>query len=101
MKILEKLIHEKIFNSSLINQLVDSAEDEQGVRDLMKSGQIVKVTGELFCAVDPETNRPAASKFEIGSAINDGAYISGISALEYHGVLKRKLPIVKIYLSLD
>ncbi|MFH0767025.1 MAG: transcriptional regulator [Bacillota bacterium] len=52
---------------------------------LEKQGLIKKVRNNLYASINPVTQTAFASKYQIGSSINDNAYVSHISALEYYG----------------
>jgi len=52
---------------------------------LEKKGLIKKVRNNMYVSINPATQTAFATKYQIGSSINDDAHISHISALEYYG----------------
>lgn len=52
---------------------------------LEKQGLICKVRNNLYVSINPSTGNAFATKYQIGSFINNDAYISHSSALEYYG----------------
>ena len=52
---------------------------------LEKQGLIKKVRNNLYVSINPATGYAFATKYQIGSSINNDAYISHSSALEYYG----------------
>jgi predicted transcriptional regulator of viral defense system len=56
------------------------------LRRLMGRGLVKKVRSQLYAPVSPGTDRVIASRFQVASAINQRAYVSHHTALEYYGV---------------
>ena len=87
MKYLEDLQRKKVFNLEYAKRLTGN---ELTAKSLLlsykKAGYIQSVRRNLYVALDLASKTPLANRFEIGSAANQGAYISHHSALEYHGV---------------
>ncbi len=87
MKYLENLQRKKIFNLGYVTTLTGN---EMTAKSLLssykKNGYIQSIRRNLYVALDLASKNPLANRFEIGSSVNQGAYISHHSALEYHGV---------------
>ncbi|MCD8294622.1 MAG: hypothetical protein LUE27_07320 [Clostridia bacterium] len=58
------------------------------LRRASERGEIRKIAGGLYCAVNSFTNSILASKYEIGTALRPGGYLAYHTALEYHGLAK-------------
>jgi predicted transcriptional regulator of viral defense system len=56
------------------------------LRRLIRGGYVVKIRSNLYSCVEPQTDRPIATRFHIASAINDSSYVSHHTALEYYGL---------------
>lgn len=59
------------------------------LRRLSNHGFIKKVRNNLYVSINPATKLPFANKYQIGSSINDDAYVSYLSALEYYGYINQ------------
>lgn len=68
----EKLVWNKNTAYSLVNRLV-------------KNGLAIKIRSRLYTCIEPQSNQPIASKYQIATAINESAYISHHTAFEYYG----------------
>ena len=56
------------------------------VKRLMKDGLAVKIRNNMYTCISGETNAPVAGRFQIASAINETAFISHHTAMEYYGL---------------
>ena len=87
MKYLKELQKKKIFDLSFVTMLTGN---EMTAKSLLssykKAGYVQSVRRNLYVALDLASKNALASRFEIGSNVNQAAYISHHSALEYHGV---------------
>lgn len=51
-----------------------------------RTGYIISIRRNLYAAVDLVSKSTLANRYEIGSSVNENAYTSHHTALEYHGV---------------
>ena len=87
MKYIEELQKKKVFDLAFAEKLTGNLLSAKSLLSAYKkAGYIISVRRNLYAALDLATKHTLASRFEIGSAINAGAYISFHSALEYHGI---------------
>ena len=56
------------------------------LKRLTDSGKIVKLKGGLYATVNPISKDIYVNRFEIATALHDGAYCAYHTALEYHGL---------------
>jgi Predicted transcriptional regulator len=77
----------KIFHKKDVVAFTDS---ENAAKELLRrykqQGLISQVRRNLYVATDLVTKTSSASKYEIGSQINNSSYLSYHAALEYHGL---------------
>jgi predicted transcriptional regulator of viral defense system len=66
---------------------------------LMRKGLVKKIRKELYSPVNPTTGHIVASRFQIACAINQTAYLSHYSALEYYGLTNQVFN--EVYVSSD
>ncbi len=69
------------------------------LRRLTLQNLVKKVRNGLYVCINPATDERYASKFQIASKINDGAYVSHQSAMEYYGLSNQVMSTV--YVSSD
>lgn len=87
MHYLPELQRQKLFTLSDIELLTGNKLTAKAMLQSYKNaGYIVSIRRNMYAAVDLATKEVIASRYEIGSFINEGAYISHHSALECHGV---------------
>jgi len=53
---------------------------------LVKRGEIVKLKGGMYARVNPITGDIFANRFEIATALHQGAYVAYHTAMEYYGL---------------
>ncbi len=88
MKYYQKLLAMGIFTFSDLVYLTGNKETASSlVQEYQKKQYIVRIKRNLYTVVRLDTNEVAVNKFEIGSNINETAYISHHSAFEYHRIL--------------
>jgi predicted transcriptional regulator of viral defense system len=86
MKGYQELAEKMIFNfNDALNVYKNKATAYGALSRLEKQGFIKKVRNNLYVSINPVTQTAFANKYQIGTSINDDAYISHISALEYYG----------------
>lgn len=86
MKGYQELAEKMIFNfNDALNVYKNKATAYGALSRLEKQGFIKKVRNDLYVSINPVTQTAFANKYQIGTSINDDAYISHISALEYYG----------------
>ncbi len=56
------------------------------LKRLSDNGKIVKLKGGLYATVNPISRDIYVNRFEIATALHDGAYCAYHTALEYHGL---------------
>ena len=56
------------------------------LRRLMKGGYVAKIRSNLYSCLEPQTDKPVATKFHVASAINNSSYVSHHTALEFYGL---------------
>lgn len=87
MKYLEQMQKKKLFDLAFVEHLTGNVMTAKSLlQSYKKAGYIVSIRRGLYAALDLANKNTLASRFEIGSAVNENAYISHHSALEYHGV---------------
>ena len=87
MKYLAVLQQKKIFTLNDAEQMTGNLMTAKAMlQSYKKAGYIVSIRRNLYAAVDLASGEVLANRYEIGSAVNRGAFISHHSALEYHGV---------------
>lgn len=86
MKYLSALQKKKLFTLSDAEELTGNVQTAKAMlQAYKKAGSIVSIRRNLYAAVDLASGELLANRYEIGSNVNSGAYISHHSALEYHG----------------
>lgn len=87
MKYVEQLQKKKIFDLDYVKSLTGNEMTAKHIlQSYKKAGYIKSIRRNLYVALDLASKNLLASRFEIGSQINESAYISFHSALEYYGV---------------
>lgn len=87
MNLYFKLLNIPVFSVSDVNRYYNNiGSARSAVRRLLKAGMIKKIRNDLYTCVDGENGGTVANRFQIGSSINDGSYISHHTAMEYYGI---------------
>ena len=87
MNLYFKLLNIPVFSVSDVNKYYDNiGSARSAVRRLLKAGMIKKIRNDMYTCVDGENGGVVADRFQIGSSINEGSYISHHSAMEYYGI---------------
>lgn len=87
MKYLAVLQQKKIFTLNDAEQMTGNRMTAKAMlQSYKKAGYIVSIRRNLYAAVDLASGEVLANRYEIGSSVNSGAFISHHAALEYHGV---------------
>lgn len=86
MNLYYELMQHPIFN---IKDVALYYKNENSARTalgkLLREGIVLKIRNDMYTCVSGETFEPVASRYQIGSAITDSAYISHHSAMEMYG----------------
>lgn len=86
MKYVGELQKKKVFNLSYVTELAGNENAAKAVlQTYLKKGYIIRIKQNMYAATELTGGSVIANRYEIGSAINDNAFISNHSALEYHG----------------
>ena len=77
-----------VFSIADVNKYYDNiGSARSAVRRLLNAGMIKKIRNDMYTCVNGENGGVVANKFQIGCSINEGAYISHHSAMEYYGIM--------------
>ncbi|HOJ45350.1 MAG TPA: type IV toxin-antitoxin system AbiEi family antitoxin [Bacilli bacterium] len=86
MKGYQELAQKIVFNfNDAFNIFKNKTTTYGALSRLEKQDLIKKVRNNLYVSINPSTGNAFATKYQIGSSINNYAYISHSSALEYYG----------------
>ena len=86
MKYISELQEKKIFNMAYVIELTGNDNTAKClIQTYLKKGYIIRIKQNMYAATELVGGNVIANHFEIGSMINDNAYISHHSALEFHG----------------
>ena len=81
------LVNMPTFSTSDVANLTGNLKSAQSLlRRLMAKGLVKKVRSQLYAPVQAGTDQVIASKYQIATAINQNAYVSHHTALEYYGL---------------
>ncbi len=87
MNLYFKLLNKPVFRIADVNEHFGNIYSARSaVQRLLKAGMVKKIRNDLYTCVNGENGMAIANRFQIGSAINEGAYISHHSAMEYYGI---------------
>lgn len=76
-----------LFHSSDLRQeFISQSGLTYTLSSLVAKGMIVRIKGGLYATVNPITGGIFANRFEIATALHDGASVAYHSALEFHGL---------------
>ncbi len=88
MKYLKDMARGRVFDYSFVHALTKSRSlADKIISAYIEKGYVKRIKRNLFCAVSLESGRVIPTKYEIASAINDEAFVSHHSALEYYGYM--------------
>jgi predicted transcriptional regulator of viral defense system len=87
MNIYFKLLGIPVFSVADVDKYYNNlSSSRSALQRLLKAGMIKKIRNDMYTCVNGENGMAVANRFQIGSHINDGAYISHHSAMEYYGI---------------
>jgi len=87
MNLYFKQLNKPIFSIEDVNKYYDNLNSARSaVQRLLKSGMVKKIRNNMYTCINGENGMAIANRFQIGSSINEGAYISHHTAMEYYGV---------------
>lgn len=89
-----------VFSLTDVEKIIQNEKSAHSlVLRLISKGMVKKIRKNIYSCVNPATGGIIATRFHIGSAINETAYISHHSAFEYHGMANQVF--YEIYVSSD
>nr|WP_026495223.1 type IV toxin-antitoxin system AbiEi family antitoxin [Butyrivibrio sp. WCD3002] len=98
MNLYFKLLNKPVFRMDDVNKYYDNITSARSaIRRLLNAGMVKKIRNDLYTCVSGENGAIIADRFQIGCAINEGAYISHHSAMEYYGITDQV--IYDVYIS--
>lgn len=81
------LLHYPVFTFQNVEQKYHNVNSAKAaIRQLEKSGRIVRIRRGLYTPVSGETKAPVANRFQIASALTPTSAVSHHSAMEYYGI---------------
>ena len=81
------MVKHPTFKLEDVNKLYNNINSARSaLKRMLESGKVFKIRRNLYTCVNPESGGPVANRFQIASAINDSAYVSHHSAMEYYGI---------------
>ncbi len=87
MNIYFKLLGKPVFRMADVDEFYHNLSSSRtAVQRLIKAGMVKKIRNDMYTCVNGENGMAVADRFQIGSQINEGAYISHHSAMEYYGI---------------
>ncbi len=87
MSLYFKLLKKPAFSIEDVNKYYDNLNSARSaIRRLVKSGMVKKIRNNLYTCTSGEDGMGVANRFQIGSSVNEGAYISHHTAMEYYGI---------------
>lgn len=98
MKYYKQLMEQRVFGYKDLSKIISENQNTISslVRDYIRKHYIEQVRKGLYAVVSMETGAPAANRFEIGSHIIEGGYISHHSAFEYFGFTNQMMHHVQV-----
>lgn len=97
MKYLGTLQRKKAFNLSYVAALTENTHTAKSLLQSYKRANLIKtIRRNLYTSLDLATRTTLANRFEIACSINDEAYVSYHSALEYHGIANQVFNTVNV-----
>lgn len=82
-----KLAKYSTFKLSDVNKMTGNISTSTSLLTrLINKGYVYRIRKDLYTCKDLVTGQPVANKYQIASAINDGAYVSHHSAFEFYGM---------------
>lgn len=87
MNIYYEMLKHFVFTVEDVNQYYHNLYSARSaVRRLLISEKALKIRSNLYTCISPETGGPVANRFQIAGSINQSAYISHHTAMEYYGI---------------
>ena len=88
MNLYFKLLTLPVFSVADVNKYYGNiGSARSAIQRLLKTGMIKKIRNDMYTCVNGENGSAIANRFQIGSCINDGCYISHHTAMEYYGIM--------------
>ena len=87
MNIYFKLLDKPVFTMDDVNQFFDNINSARtAVYRLIQSGMVKKIRNNMYTCIVGENGGVNANRFQIACSINNGAYLSHHTAMEYYGI---------------
>ena len=87
MNLFFKLLGIPVFSMADVDKIYHNLNSARSaVQRLLKTGMIKKIRNDMYTCINGENGMSVANRFQIGSHINEGAYISHHTAMEYYGI---------------
>ena len=87
MNLYLELLSKPVFKIEDVNYYYNNINSARSaVQRMLKSGKIKKIRNNMYTCTIGNNEETNANRFQIGSAINEKAYISHHSAMEYYGI---------------
>jgi len=97
VKYYEDMANLQVFSKEDINRIAGNSNAAKMIlKNYVKSGLIQKIKFNYYATYSIENHQPIASRFVIGSNVNDKACISHHSAFEYYGLHNQVFNIVYV-----
>lgn len=98
MKYYEQLMEKRVFDYKDLSEIISENQNTVSslVRDYVRKNYIEQVRKGLYVVISMETGASVANRFEIGSRILQGGYISHHSAFEYFGLTNQMMYTVQV-----
>lgn len=97
MKYYDEMANLQVFSKEDINSIAGNSNAAKMIlKNYVRSGLIQKIKFNYYATYSIENHQPIASRFVIGSNVNDKAYISHHSAFEYYGLHNQVFNIVYV-----
>ena len=87
MNVFFKLLGIPVFSIADVDKFYHNLSSARSaVQRLMKMGMVKRIRNDMYTCINGENGMAVADRFQIGSHINDGSYISHHTAMEYYGI---------------
>ena len=87
MQYLDQLQRQKVFSLDFVTRLTGNENTAKGLlQRYVQKGYIARIRRNLYTALDLANKVSLASRYEIACGLDENAFISHHSALEFHGV---------------
>lgn len=81
-----ELLKYPVFSIEQVSAFYENSETARSaLKALIRKGLVYRIRNQMYTCKSGESGGPVANKYQIGSAVDETAYISHHSALEYHG----------------